>query len=276
MLQTFLAAQGFAVLMAKTGTEVMQLLASANVDLLLLDLKLPELSGIEVLQKLRKSPRWATLPVIIMTGVYKGEKYAQGARKLGVSQYLEKPFTRQAFLHAVQSTLAKTPEQTAAPKLLELIIDLHHERKSGLLTLPEGIQVSFIHGEPFSFISRGKEEFPAFLVSRGKIRTDDLKLFVGSNEERLFFTQAGLLTYEDLVDESRLFLADTLMDSLADEAAATFSEGGCAAEFPLVPLSVPRLIYQAVKRNSGLFSGESFLARSGSCYPGAGRFPPLP
>jgi CheY-like chemotaxis protein len=267
MLQTFLAAQGFAVLPAKTGTAALQLLASADVDLLILDLKLPELSGVEVLQKLRKSPRWATLPVIIMTGVYKGEKYAQGARKLGVSRYLEKPFSRQAFLHAVRSTLAEIREQTAAPKLLDLIIDLHHKRKSGLLTLPQGIQVCFIHGEPYSFVSRGKEEFPAFLVSRGKISADDLKLFVGNDEERLFFTQAGLLTYEDLVDESRLFLAETLMDSLAEEAAAAFSEGDSAAEFPLVPLSVPRLVYQAGRRNSGLFSGDSFLARFGSCYP---------
>lgn len=267
MLQTFLAAQGLDVLVAKTGVEALRLIASGNVDLLLLDLKLPELSGVEVLQKLRKSPQWAKLPVIIMTGVYKGEKYAQGARKLGVNHYLEKPFSRQAFLHAVQSTLAEIPGKTDAPKLLDHLIDIYDKGKSGLLTLPQGIQVSFINGEPFSFLSKGKRDFAAFLASAGKISQEDLKLFVDSDEERLFFTQAGLLTYEDLVDESRRFLSGTLTASLMEEASTTFSEGNCNAELPLTPLSVPRLIYQAAKEGAGRFDADRFLAKFGSSYP---------
>jgi len=267
MLQTFLAAQGLDVLVAKSGVEALRLIASGNVDLLLLDLKLPELSGVEVLQKLRKSPQWAKLPVIVMTGVYKGEKYAEGARKLGVKHYLEKPFSRQAFLHAVQSTLAEIPGKTEAPKLLDHLIDIYDKGKSGLLTLPQGIQVSFFNGEPFSFLSKGKRDFAAFLVSAGKIGREDLKLFVDSNEERLFFTQAGLLTYEDLVDESRRFLSGTLTASLMEEAVTTFSEGTCNAELPLVPLSLPRLIYQAAKEGAGRFDADRFLAKFGSRYP---------
>ncbi len=266
MLQTFLVAQGLEVLSAKSGVEALRLIASGNVDLLLLDLKLPELSGVEVLQKLRRSPQWAKLPVIIMTGIYKGDKYAQGARKLGVTHYLEKPFSRQAFLHAVQSTLAEISGDAEAPKLLDQLIDIYNARKSGLLTLPQGIQVFFFNGEPFSFLSKGKGDFAAFLASRGKIGRDDPKLFIDSDEERLFFTQAGLLTYEDLIDESRRFLSGTLTASLMEEAGA-FSEGACTAELPLIPLSMPRLIYQAVKEGAARFDADRFLARFGSRYP---------
>lgn len=83
MLQRFLAARGFHVLAAKTGTEALQILASEEIHLLLLDLRLPELNGVQVLQKLRTTPRWRTLPVVVMTGIYKGGRFTDAARKSG-------------------------------------------------------------------------------------------------------------------------------------------------------------------------------------------------
>ena len=267
MLRTFLIAQGHEVMTAKTGVEALQTIVSAKVDLLLLDLKLPELSGVEVLQRLRKSPQTAALPVILMSGIYKGEKFAQGARKLGVIHYLEKPFTRQAFLHAVQSTLAEIPVKTEPPTLLELVNNIYTNGKTGLLTLPHGTRVSFYHGEPISFLSRGNDAFATFLAARGKISRDDLQLFINSGEARLFLTQSGILTFEELVEESRLFISGKFVESLANNGAASFGEGDCDAEFPLVPLSVPRLIYQAIKGNTGRFDTESFLEKFGNRYP---------
>lgn len=267
MLQTFLIAKGYEVLPAQTGVAALQQLAAGDIDLLLLDLRLPELSGVEVLQKLRKSPKWAELPVVIMTGVYKGDTYAAGARRLGVNYYLEKPFTQQAFMQAVTAALAERPAAKEQATLLGQLVDIYQNRKSGLLSIGHGTDVAFVKGEPFSFLARGKEDFPAFLVSRGKISPEDARLFMANDAERLFFTQAGLLTYEEMVEESRLFLAKRLTESLELTSGWEFSEGTSDAEFPLVPLSVPRLLYEALRTQGSHFNADTFIARHDRLYP---------
>ena len=94
-LAQFLAGKGYEVATAKTGTEAEELLCGNTFDLLVLDLKLPVLNGVELLRKLRASSRWDSLPIIIISGVYKGDKYVEAAKRLGIDHYLEKPFSRQ-------------------------------------------------------------------------------------------------------------------------------------------------------------------------------------
>ena len=109
MLGKFLSVQGHAVEYAASGTEALRMLAANPFDVLVLDLRLPEMNGIDLLQQVRKSPRLKDLPVIIMTGVFKGERYAEAARRLGVRHYLEKPFT----FDRLDATLTATLELTA-------------------------------------------------------------------------------------------------------------------------------------------------------------------
>ena len=267
LLEMFLAAQGLAVVPARTGTEVLRLLAAGEIDILLLDLRLPELSGVEVLQKLRSSPRWKELPVIIMSGVFKGEKYATAARRLGVEHYLEKPFSREEFSRAIQETVAAVAARKAHSTLLDQILDIYNNRRSGLLTIGSGCPVSFLKGEPCSFLARGNEAFPAFLVAKRKITPEDQQVFIASGEERLFFTQSGMLTYEALLEESQLFLAKWLMESLGVTAEASFAEGVDDEELPLVHIPMPRLIYDATKFHPRHFPTAAFLARNGDRYP---------
>jgi CheY-like chemotaxis protein/curved DNA-binding protein CbpA len=273
MLQKFLAAQGYEVLPARTGVEALQRLTAGNVDLLLLDLRLPELSGVDVLQKIRKSPKLATLPVVIMTGVYKGEKFVAAARKLGVTRYLEKPFSQKDFLMAVKESLAAdtaAPQQQEQPQpvpILERIVDIYSNRRSGILTFGDGAPVVFLRGEPVSFVSRGRDEFPAYLHSQGKIAPNDRQTFVAAKEERLFFTQAGLLTYDELTEESRNFLYKRLANGLEKRTPSLFKEGGVEPEFPLVPMSVPRIVYEIGKSQVNQFNTIAFMARYGELYP---------
>ena len=265
VLQKFLSGQGFDVVVAKTGLEALQALGGESFGLLVLDLKLPVLSGVDLLKKLRESPRWRSLPIIVMSGVYKGEKYAEAARRLGISQYLEKPFTQKAFIDAIQAVLSE-PALWQPAGLFELLATLYNGGKSGVLSLASGLQISFVNGEPCSFLSRGREEFPSYLAARGKIGLSDLRQFVESGETRLFLTQVGLLTYDELGEESRLFLTKKLAEALAADTKAEFTSGHPAAESPLVPLSLPRLMYETSKNHP--FSFDSNLAsRFGACYP---------
>lgn len=266
VLMRFLVSQGFDVITARTGLEALQALSAEDVDLLVLDLKLPVLNGVELLHKLRKSPRWATLPVVIVTGAFKGSEYAEAARRLGVHHYLEKPFTQNAFSMAVRKAL-KEPAPQRRPGLFDLLVAIYNKRESGILAISGVPPISFINGEPFSFLSRNREEFPAFLVAQGRIGLSDLRQFVDSGEERIFLTQTGLLTYEDLVEESRLFLMKSLTDALAQNAPADFSAGHPESHAPLTPLSLPILLYEAVKSQALRFDNEAFLARFAHHYP---------
>ena len=75
VLAETLAEDGHEVIAVPNGAAALTLLEDAArgrarpPDLLVLDLLMPSMSGLEVLQKLRKSARWASLPVLVVTGV---------------------------------------------------------------------------------------------------------------------------------------------------------------------------------------------------------------
>src|SRR5512134_1883745 len=91
-LLRLLTSRGYQAEHAADGIAALRSIAAAPPDLLILDLKLPGLHGVELLKKLRQSPRTARLPVIIITGTYKGDPFRQAAAAHGVRHYLEKPF----------------------------------------------------------------------------------------------------------------------------------------------------------------------------------------
>jgi len=267
LLATFLREAGHEAAVAAGGGEALRLLAAGSFDLLVLDLNLPEISGVELLQKLRKSPRMNSLPVIIITGVYKGEKYAQAALKLGVRHYLEKPFTKEAFAAAVNDTLAAIAAAQRKPALLETLLAIYHKKKSGLLTIGASATIAFVKGEPAAFDAAGKEDFPAFLLARGKINREDLQKFLESGAGRMFFTEAGMLTLDDLQSESYHFLMKTLLEHLQKTAAIGFDEAAAHPDPPLLHVSMPRLFYDAVRLYPEQFQPEEFLAHNAAFFP---------
>ncbi|MFZ3207550.1 MAG: response regulator [Geobacteraceae bacterium] len=267
VLQKFLADNGHEVSPVQTGVAVLRQLAENDFDLLLLDLRLPELSGVEVLRKLRKSPKWAALPVVIMTGVYKGGAYAAGARRMGVNQYLEKPFTQKAFMQAVTEALTAHPVVKEQATLLEKLANIYQNDMNGVLSIGSGTEVAVVKGEPLSLLSRGKDDFTTFLVNRGRIAAEDGRLSAENGEGRLFLCQSGLIPYEELVEESRLFLAKLLTESLELRSGWQFNARACDPEFPLTPFLTPRFLYEALRDPSYHFNADTFIAGNGRFYP---------
>jgi CheY-like chemotaxis protein/tetratricopeptide (TPR) repeat protein len=267
LLATFLQSAGHEVAIAATGRDTLRRLAAGSFDLLVLDLNLPEISGVEILQKLRKSPRMNSLPVIIITGVYKGEKYAQAALKLGVRHYLEKPFTKTAFSAAVDDTVAAVTAARRQPALMATLLTIYNDRQSGLLTIGDCSPIAFVKGEPASFQAAGKSDFPAFLLARGKISREDMQQFLAGGEGRLFFTEAGMLSFDDLQSESLHFLMKTLMEHLQKTAGISFDETATAFDPPLLHISMPRLFYEAVKLYPEEFRAEEFMAQKAVLFP---------
>ena len=88
-LARLLQVEGYHVLAAAHGVEGLGLLDRHSADLILLDLMMPRMDGITLLQIVRSDPRWQDLPVIVLSGLAEGSLLNR-ARELNVSALMLK------------------------------------------------------------------------------------------------------------------------------------------------------------------------------------------
>jgi signal transduction histidine kinase len=96
---------GFQVAAATTGQEGLDKLSSADPDLLLLDLELPDMSGIDILKRVQEDD--IDIPIVLMTA-YGSESIAVEAFRLGAKDYIIKPFTTEQVIEVLERTLIET------------------------------------------------------------------------------------------------------------------------------------------------------------------------
>jgi DNA-binding response OmpR family regulator len=102
IIRTRLEQDGFRVLLAEHGPEALAMLqAEPDVALLVLDLMLPGMSGIDVLRTVRHDTRWATLPCIVLTAAGQDTQLRE-AEALGASEIMSKPFSPRGLLGRVR------------------------------------------------------------------------------------------------------------------------------------------------------------------------------
>lgn len=83
----------FRVTLAYDGREALEVLRrEADIQIVLLDLMMPHLSGLDVLAEIRANPQWKTLPCIILTAAGQEQQH-QLALRLGATEFLTKPFS---------------------------------------------------------------------------------------------------------------------------------------------------------------------------------------
>ena len=102
LLEAVLVPKGYEVLHATTGAEAITM-AAQGVDLILLDIHLPDMSGFEVCQKLRNEPATAALPVVMVTATATSERVR--GLEAGADDFLPKPFEQAELLARVRSLL---------------------------------------------------------------------------------------------------------------------------------------------------------------------------
>lgn len=89
---------------ASNGLEAIERLVVAPVDLMILDLNMPEMHGLEVLQFVRAHPNYSSIPIIVLTT--RGDEASRSAAlAAGASCYLTKPFEPRAFISQVEELL---------------------------------------------------------------------------------------------------------------------------------------------------------------------------
>jgi DNA-binding response OmpR family regulator len=128
MLAEYLAPEGFITQTASTGPQGLEALAQAGIDLVVLDVMLPELSGFEVLRRVRAQSR---VPVIMLTA--RGEEVDRVVGlEMGADDYLAKPFSPRELVARIRAVLRRMPSDSAgAPGVIQwgpLRLDLRAHR----------------------------------------------------------------------------------------------------------------------------------------------------
>jgi DNA-binding response OmpR family regulator len=101
LVQEYLKASGFTVDAFESGKDALTALADLTPSLVVLDLQMPGMNGIEVLEHIRANPSTSGIPVLMLSA-NAGE--AQTLSTVLANAYLEKPFQMNALLAAVEST----------------------------------------------------------------------------------------------------------------------------------------------------------------------------
>ena len=115
ILRSILAGVSQTVFLAKCGEEAVDLAASVQARLILLDLNMPRLNGLVTCEKLRHLPGYADTPIVVLSG-YDGDRERLAATRVGATQFIAKPFQPAQLLQSLTIYLdvkTTTHESTA-------------------------------------------------------------------------------------------------------------------------------------------------------------------
>ncbi len=105
---------GWQVLVAGEGAPGLALAREQNPDVILLDVALPDLSGLEVCRQLKSDPATASIPVAMLTAMAQ-ETDRRAAMSLGADDYVTKPWRPAALIARVTSLLEKRGDAESNP-----------------------------------------------------------------------------------------------------------------------------------------------------------------
>jgi two-component system, OmpR family, alkaline phosphatase synthesis response regulator PhoP len=131
LVKLYLDKDGFRTAIAKTGVEGLKLIKTDRPDMVILDLMLPEMDGLEICKKIRNAPDTALLPVLMLTAKAEESDTIIGL-ELGADDYVTKPFSPKVLVTRVKA-LFRRLERADDPKRTSyaygpLLVDLsRHE-----------------------------------------------------------------------------------------------------------------------------------------------------
>jgi two-component system phosphate regulon response regulator PhoB len=132
LLETNLRAAGYEVLVAADGREALEKARHAQPQLIVLDVMLPEMDGLEVCKSLRRDPATDAIPILMLTA-RAGEVDRVLGLELGADDYVTKPFSVRELVLRVRKLLDRQPSRQAGGGLIQLgglVIDKPRHRAS--------------------------------------------------------------------------------------------------------------------------------------------------
>jgi two-component system, cell cycle response regulator DivK len=164
---------GYTSTMARSGEEALELLAIATVSLVITELVLPGMNGIDLYEHITRNPSMPAVPVIIVTRLADLESEDR-CRRVGCAGYLNKPVQSEELYRAVQQALEPTPRQN---------IRITTSLKASIDGISTGSEFVTVLSDSGLFVrtldprSTGSKHTVTFLLDRRIIRTDAVVLY---------------------------------------------------------------------------------------------------
>ena len=114
LVRLYLEKEGYRTLSASSGAEALRVIKSDRPDLIVLDLMLPEMDGLEVCKRLRADPQTAMVPIIMLTAKAEESDTIIGLA-LGADDYVTKPFSPNALVARVKALFRRMERAQEAP-----------------------------------------------------------------------------------------------------------------------------------------------------------------
>lgn len=177
---------GFTPLLAETGEDALRRLVTEPIDLVLLDLGLPDFDGTEVIKKLRE---WSDMPIIVVSARDQ-DKEKVSALDLGADDYLTKPFSATELLARIRVSLRHLYRQSATSE--------QTARQVGALQIDFEKRLTHLNGELIHLTPLEYSLLSLLFCNMGKVLTTKyiLKelygLHYGSDTQALRALMAGL------------------------------------------------------------------------------------
>lgn len=172
----FLKPEGYQLAFAQNGKAALEQVQKNSVDLVLLDVMMPEMDGFEVCTRLKASPETQNIPVIFLTGKVETENIVHGF-ELGAVDYVTKPFNREELLARVKSHLELKQAREHIQNLYDQMdeeLDMASEVQNNVMR--QSIDVPFLSSamifHPFGKVSGDMVDF-------SKKGSDKLGIFIG-------------------------------------------------------------------------------------------------
>lgn len=258
LVMTALAMGQLRCTQASTGEDALEQ-AQANpegIDVIVLDVVLPGMDGMEVLRRLKASPITAHIPVVIVSGTANRDPDLVYAADLGASDHLAKPCTPAVLLAKVRSLRARTRAERALREELHFA-SLHamtdpltglFNRRNFEVRIRESSAHAVRHEEPFAVVmldldnfkaindAHGHEEGDRVLVHfaeaiRSVMRAADVAFRYGGDELVLLLRACDAVRAVEVADRLRARLrASPFRFADGSERAISFSAGTASAE----------------------------------------------
>lgn len=256
LLRKLLRHQGFDVVEAVDGAGALSAVAEHQPDLVCLDVLMPGLDGIEVCQRLRRTPAHAHLPVLLLTALNRPEDTARGL-EAGANDFLSKPFDESELAARLRSLLRTKALQDRLSELLGQYVS-------------QSIAAEVLR-DPFAVGLGGDRRHVSTLFA--DIRGYTAIAAQHSPEEALDLLNRYLATVSDAVEQH----GGTVADLLGDGVFAFFGAPVIHSDDPgravraavdlqaaVADLAVPAMPEVRLQAGVGITSGEVIAGNVGS------------
>ena len=154
LLRFNLSREGCQVFCASSGEEALRLVRSEIPDLMVLDLMLPGIDGLEVARRLKSDPNTKNLPIVMLTAKGEEADIVTGL-ELGADDYVPKPFSPRILVARVRAVLRRkvkeAPEETLVIRIHDLVID---PRRHEVLVKGEPVELTFTEFRILNYMAR--------------------------------------------------------------------------------------------------------------------------